>query len=211
MAVGCGSTGQNAAQREPSMIPQHKFELAKEPPINAESRFAAGGLAESRGDWQRAITQYEESLKLRPDNVETIGRLSVCYAMMRQPEQAIHFGERAVQLSGGSPNAWNNLAQCQEYAEKLQDAEASYRQGIEKDPKNKLCRINLGLLLVRQGRVDEGREQMSAVLPPAEVHFNVASVFELQKKPAEAKAEYQRAIALDPKLTDAKKRLAKIE
>lgn len=193
------------------MIPQHKFELVKEPPINAESRFAAGGLAESRGDWQRAITQYEESLKLRPNHVETIGRLSVCYAMTRQVEQSINLGERVVELSNGSPNAWNNLAQCQEYANRLQDAEASYRKGIEKDPKNKLCRTNLGLLLVRQGRVDEGREQMCVVLPAAEVHYNVASVFELQKKTAEAKAEYQKAIALDPKFTDAKKRLAKIE
>ena len=52
---------------------------------------------------------------------------------------------------------------------------------------------------------------MSVVLPAAEVHYNVASVFELQKKTAEAKAEYQKAIALDPKFTDAKKRLAKIE
>ncbi|MDW8262995.1 MAG: tetratricopeptide repeat protein, partial [Phycisphaerales bacterium] len=73
-----------------------------------------------------------------------------------------------------------------------------------------ICRTNYGLLLLRLGRVEEGCKQMEAVLPPAEVRYNVASMLELQNRKAEARIEFEKALKLDPNLQDARKRLAQL-
>ncbi|MCS7033225.1 MAG: tetratricopeptide repeat protein, partial [Phycisphaerae bacterium] len=110
----------------------------------------------------------------------------------------------------GSPEAWNNLAQCYEFANRLEEAAEAYQKGIEKDPRSVICRTNYGLLLLRLGRVEEGCKQMEAVLPPAEVRYNVASMLELQNRKAEARIEFEKALKLDPNLQDARKRLAQL-
>lgn len=208
--VGCNSSNQRrTASREPSV--QEKFELVDEPDITADTRFAAGQLAESRSDWNRAIYQYEAALKLNPKHRPSLSRLAAAYAITRQPVKSVPAAKRFVEVTGGSPESYNDLAQCYEYANRPGDAETAYKLGIDKDPQNRLCRTNYGLLLARIGRTDEARSQMSEVLPVAEVHYNIASVLEIQGKKDEARAEYRLAIAADPNLSDAKKRLAKIE
>jgi len=59
--------------------------------------------------------------------------------------------------------------------------------------------------------VGEGKLQLGAVLKPAEVHYNLGSVYESQGKKAQAKAEYRQALELDPQFTDATTRLAELE
>ena len=46
------------------------------------------------------------------------------------------------------------------------------------------------------------------MLTPAEAHYDVASVCEEMGNKSDAKAEYQKALELDPKLGDARQRLA---
>ena len=48
----------------------------------------------------------------------------------------------------------------------------------------------------------------SVRLSPAEVQYNLGSICEQQGKRIEAKAYYEKALALDPKLRDARIRLA---
>ena len=54
--------------------------------------------------------------------------------------------------------------------------------------------MNYGLWLARKDRVDEARAQMSAVLKPAEVHYNIASVLEMQGNKPAAKVEFAKAL-----------------
>ena len=83
--------------------------------------------------------------------------------------------------------------------------------GIEIDPKNQPCRVNYGLMLARHGRIEEATTQLSAALSPAQVHYNLASVYEQQGKKDQAKSEYIEAIKSDPKLIDAQMRLAGLD
>lgn len=211
-AVVGGCHQSNHAQR-PTAPPmaQQKFDLVKEPEINPETRFAAGQLAESRGDWDLAIRQYEAALREQPDDQRAQHRLAFSHTMARQFDRAEQAWLRYAQLTHNSADAYNNLAQCYEFADRPADAERAYRSAISVDPRNAFARTNYGLMLVRLGRIDDGRAQMASVLPPAEVHYNVASVLELQGKKPQARAEYVRALELDPQLGDARKRLAKLD
>ena len=93
----------------------------------------------------------------------------------------------------------------------LKAAEGAYQKGIAKDAKNEPCRVNYGLMLARQDRMTDAVNNLRAVLTPAQVAYNIGSVHELRGKKEQAKAEYQRAISLDPDFNDAKQRLAALE
>ena len=63
-------------------------------------------------------------------------------------------------------------------------------------------------MLARQGKIDEAMAQLTAVLTPAEAHYDMGAVFERQGKMAEARMEYRMAAQLDPKLQDARQKLS---
>src|SRR4051794_13592943 len=76
-ATGCASdkdkdkkpTNKSPAQARAKGEAPDKFEAsAGDPPLTADTRFAAGQLAESQGDAARAITQYRAALKIDPNH-----------------------------------------------------------------------------------------------------------------------------------------------
>ena len=91
------------------------------------------------------------------------------------------------------------------------DAEATYQTGIAKHPDGPLCHVNYGLMLVRKSDVDNAVKQLSAVLKPAEVNYNIASVYsELGRKDL-AQFYYKRSLQCDPGFVPARQKLAAVE
>lgn len=190
--------------------PATLFERAKDPPITAETHFAAGQLAESHGDFPQAITQYRNALVLDKNHLPAMYRLGCVYAQAKRYSDALQTWNRYVQATHGSAEAYSNLAFTHELAGNPNAAETDYKRGIEHDPKNQACRVNYGLMLARHARIAEATVQFQAVLSPAEVHYNLATVHELQRRKDLAKVEYQKALALDPNFADARTKLASL-
>jgi superkiller protein 3 len=193
--------------------PQAKsaFDTAKEPAIRAETRYAAGQLAESQDNPANAMRQYEEALKLKPDHVPSLYRLGVVAAQVKQYPKAIETWKRYLKATHDSANGYANLGFCYELSGDGKQAEESYQKGIDKDPKSQPCRVNYGLMLARQDRMTDAINHLRAVLTPAEVSYNIGSVLEMKGRKEQAKAEYQKALALDPNFHDAQQRLAALE
>jgi tetratricopeptide (TPR) repeat protein len=187
------------------------FDNVKDPPLTADTRFAAGQLAESQNQLDAAVGQYREAIKLNPKHQPSIYRLAVLHTKAQQYPQAIEMWKQYVKATNGSATAYSNLAFCYDLAGKPEDAEDAFKTGVQNEPQNEPCRVNFGLFLARQGRKDEAIEQLSTVLKPAEVHYNLASIYEQTGRKAEARSEYERAIELDPQLWEAKSRLANLE
>jgi tetratricopeptide (TPR) repeat protein len=196
-----------AAQRDVKQQPD-SFDTAEEPPINADTHFAAGQLAESQGDVSRATKQYEEALKLDANHKNALFRLGAVYTQSKRFNEAIAIWQRYLKATNNSAAASGNLGLCYERAGRMEEAELAYKAGIARDPEDAACRINYGLMLARRDRLDEALAQLQTVLTPAEVHYNLGSVFEQQGKKEQAKAYYRKALDLDPKLADARSRLA---
>jgi tetratricopeptide (TPR) repeat protein len=182
-----------------------KFDTNK--PLNAETHFAAGQFAEGNGDPDTAIQQYQSALKLDPNYKGALLRLGMLYASQQQYPQAIEIFQRFVKATDGSASAYSDLGFCLELAGRTDDAQSAYKTGIAQDPKNQPCRVNYGLLLARSGKIAEATAQLQTVLTPAQVHYNIAAVFEGQGRTEQAKSEYQAALQLDPNMTDAQARL----
>ena len=217
-AAGCGShansggiSGLSPDQARQMNGERSAFETSEDPPINARTHFAAALVAESHNDWGTAVKQYRQVLKLAPAHRESLYRLGVCLSHLKKYPEAVRAWEEYVEATGGSAGAYSNLGFCHELAGQIDGAEAAYRQGIERDPRNVPCRTNYGLMLARVGRTAEAAMQLQAVLSEAEVHYNLGSVLESQGRREGAKAEYRKALAVDPDFTDAQVRLAGLD
>jgi protein O-GlcNAc transferase len=188
-----------------------QFENAQDPPISADTHFAAGQLAESQDQLPRALDQYQAALKVDPKFQPAMFRLGTVQTQLKMFTEAVATWQRYIKATGGSAAGYNNLGFTHELARQPKEAEAAYKQAIAKDPKDQHSRMNYGLMLARQGRKPEAIQQLSAILKPAEVHYNLGSVFEQQGKKDQARAEYQQALLLDANLHDAKARLTTLK
>jgi tetratricopeptide (TPR) repeat protein len=206
-----GIQGMGNEQARDMNAARAKFEQSEDPPLTAQTHFAAGQLNETQGAMALAIEQYEEALKLDPKCKPALFRLGCLYSEMKQYPQAIEAWNRYIDVTEDSAQAYNNLAFCQELSGDRKSAEESYQAGIERDPSNQPCRVNYGLMLTRQGRLNEAKEQFCAVLSEAEAHYNIASVLQQQGKKEAARAEFKQAIKTDPKFSDAQTRLADLD
>jgi Flp pilus assembly protein TadD len=208
LLAGCAHKDSSTAQTPPPNLSE--FEKTKDPPIQAQTHFAAGMLAESQGDYGQAIGQYRKALKLDPKNVEALYHLGIVCTATKDFPSAIDAWNKYIALTR-SASAYSNLAFCQELAGNPAAAEAAYRQGIQRDAASEPCHVNYGLMLVRHGRPNEGLLQLQTVLPPAKAHYDLAAVYEQLGHKKEAKSEYAKALELDPQFQDAKTKLASLE
>jgi tetratricopeptide (TPR) repeat protein len=190
--------------------PTSDFEKVKDPKITADTWFAAGQLHEAQGSLPAAIEQYNKALEDNDEHHGALYRLGVLYATTKNYDQAVKTWKRYISVTHHSAVGYSNLGFCYELSGDVAEAERAYLTGIERDSDSAPCRVNYGLMLARHGRIDEGVAQMKPVLSEAEVHFNVGSVHEGQGRKELARAEYQRALQLDPKLKDASARLQKL-
>ncbi len=214
-AAGCAANGRDgdAPEADARVQAQTKtaFDTDKEPSITLDTRFAAGQLAEGQNNPAVAIKQYEEALKLKPDHVPSLYRLGVVFAQLKQYPKAVETWKKYIKATHNSASGYGNLGFCQELAGDFKAAEGTYLKGIAKDGRNQPCRVNYGLMLARQDRMTDAITHLRAVLTPAEVSYNLGSIHEQRGHKEQAKAEYEKALALDPEFLDARARLAAIQ
>ena len=85
------------------------------------------------------------------------------------------------------------------------------RQAIALKPRLARAHNNLGLLLARDGKIDEALAEFRAAgCRPAEAHQNVAFVMSTERRWDEARHQYELAIAANPAATTARGRLAEL-
>jgi tetratricopeptide (TPR) repeat protein len=201
---GDSSTGQG-------IPPDAKVEAAEVVNPNVNAHLAAAQLALNQNNLPEAIKQYNDVLAQDPDNKKALFNLGTLYVYQRQFDQAIAAWDRYVRVTDNSALAWSNLGRAHELAGHWKEAEVNYLRAIERDPQNKSARVNYGILLAKRDRPDEATQQLSTVLVPAEVQYNLGSVYELKKNYVKAKECFQKALSFDPELTVARQRLDQLQ
>ncbi len=209
LIVGCEAASPKTQREERPDI--ETIQDAPEPIINAQTYIAAGDLSVSRGQHARAVEQYEKAFALRPKDSGLAKKIAIACASSGQTAKSLEAWQKYLVTSDHSVDAYGCLGYAYELAGEPDQAEKTYEEGIRKHPKGALIRINYGLMLVRRSKVDQAVAQMSEVLQPHEVNYNVASVYEQMGRRDLAQFYYRRALECKPTFSPAKQKLASVE
>lgn len=202
--AGCKSSGPDRRERVAESV---KVDESKPVEPSGSVHRAAGDLALSQQNAPEAVKQYRKALELNPADKAAMYRLATIYAYAKQFDDSIAMWQRYNAATADSAEGLSNLGRTYELAGRWREAEAAYVASIRKDGSNATARVNYGIMLAKRDRIDEAEEQLSKALRPAEVQYNLASVFEIRQDLTSARERYARAFALDPTLVAAKQKL----
>ena len=121
--------------------------------------FHLGGLAvnlavilASKGHYQEALEYYARALEVNPDQPMTHINMARAFAALGRNEEAGQHYQKAGSVALAHADA---LAQ----QGRLDEAAAQFREAIQLIPDNAEAHCHLGMVLVRQGKFPEAREQ----------------------------------------------------
>jgi adenylate cyclase len=99
-------------------------------PRNAEAYRTLGMVQEFRGDFARAIEQFEESTGIAPSDAESQRRLAVALVARGQLDDALKTSQRAVTVDPGDVDSYVTLGLIQEHAADYKGAAESLEQAL---------------------------------------------------------------------------------
>jgi lipoprotein NlpI len=110
-----------------------------------------GNAYQSKADYQRAIQDYDEAIRIDPDSALAFNNRGSAFQHMGNYARAIQDYDQAIRLNGSFPLSYNNRGRAHhlngDYAQAIKD----YGEAIEIDPDYPLAFYNRGLARFDQG------------------------------------------------------------
>ncbi len=128
----------------------------------SEALALLGHVCLGLGRLDEAKSDLEESLSIEP-SAEAWSGLAGLHFLQGDPAAAEKAFHEALRLDPKDPDSWFNLGNSLVVQEKMAEAEEAYRKAIEVDPgpSSASARLNLGVLLLTRGKVDEAKKTLS--------------------------------------------------
>ncbi len=189
----------------------HHYRLALEAdPAYAPARVALLQMLAAGGQLDDAEAQARKLLQETPHSGDAHLALGTILVRKGQFLEAIPVLEKAVQYSPGAAPGHALLGLAAQRAGRYPQAAEAYRQAAKLDPKNPAYQETFGLVLGQAGRHQEGAEVLRK-LTSAPGYDRSAGFTNLgwvyrnmdPRQPTKSAAAYKRALALDPKNTQA--------
>jgi Tfp pilus assembly protein PilF len=166
---------------------------------------------QNQGRTEDAKKMYLEAVKLAPQRADAYHFLALLHDRKGECREAEPFYQQALQIDDQNAAVHCDLGYSYYLQQRWAEAETQLRRALELDSDLKRGHNNLGLLLARTGREREAWEEFRlAGIGPAEAHTNLAYVYTMLDRWTDAEAEYQQALAIDPRLKPAQEGLAKL-
>lgn len=129
------------------------------PPGTAQALIGLAGLAEFRGDIQKAEDTYMRAMRASPASPDALLHLAALYWSQGKLEQARAQFERAIELAPASAQVYIALGDFEQSQLDWAAAERSYKQAAAVAPTDPAGRIALGQLYQLQGRQQDALTQ----------------------------------------------------
>ena len=171
-----------------------------------------GALYESRGDYARAIEQFDTAISVDPGNYESYSALGHIALRLNQPEKAMDQFRRAIEINPKMMDARmklvNMLADRGRFDESLNLA----RGGVEQHPKLHSAHAAVGTVLLRMNRLDDAARSLRIAIDldpnQGQTHNTLGVVFDRMNRIDDAIRHYVEAVRLQPNLVLAHHNLA---
>lgn len=182
--------------------------------LERDPGFALASAALGRAYWRRYQATHDTrwaheaektshaALGTPADLPEIHATLGMAYLETGRAELAAHSFRRAGELDPRHEEAWIGLAQVEERAGRLPEAEGHLRRALELHPESWAAANEFGKFLYRRGRLEEARSMFQRVveLTPDNAlgYTNLGGAHTRLGQAAEAIVAYERSLALRP-------------
>jgi len=149
--------------------------LLKDDPGNPLRHDAVASLYLDAQQYDDAVAEYRESLRLNGDSAPTHYNLAFALSARGRRDEAIDELKAAIAIDPAYAQAHNNLGALLQVGGKTAEARAEYERAIALRPDNVEARANLGQLLSNLGRLSDAADQFTAVLALKADHVQALS------------------------------------
>ena len=191
-------------------------------PENFTANYTLGDLLMNKGKAAEAIPYFEASSKADPESVIASTELGVALFTASKLPEAMQRFRRALELDASYTDARFDLASAEAASEEWENAANDFRQVMKERPGNLKAKEHLGEVLLLWGNAlfDAGKDDQAALryrealsIRPddAELHGRLGVSLGRMGQLAEAEAELQAALKIDPALEQAKRALGIVQ
>lgn len=160
--------------------------------------FALGTL----GEYDAAIANYEEALKLRPEDPSILLAMGQAYLDAGRDDYAADAFGRALAGSPGDSRALTGLAYLDLKGDDAESARDKLERALAADPENALAMSYLGLLEMGERKYDLARAHLenALALEPDNLtaNFNLAGIYAMQGEYAGAEKHFRAVLERKP-------------
>jgi tetratricopeptide (TPR) repeat protein len=170
---------------------------------NPDSWMAHGNLGRllmHRGQFDEAMAQYQEALRINPRDVDSLVSVGNALFGKGRHDEAADFYGRALAVNPLNPEAHVNLAVILANRGRVEEAIDHDRQALRVNPIHVTAHVNLAVMLASSGRYEEALEHYRAALETSPdqplTHINLAIALAALGRSAESADQYRIAAAL---------------
>lgn len=167
-------------------------------------------LARKRGMDDEAIAQYLAARQIDPQVKGVSHPLAVLYDRAGKMDAAHREYQAAIAEVGNDANLLCDYGYFLYSRGKHDEAEATLRSALKKDPQHHQAKVNLGLVVGTRGKYDEAEKLFTEAIGPAAAAHNVG-MLKLRAGDAGSAIEHLKvASSQDPSLSQSREVLAKL-
>lgn len=181
-------------------------------PDSVEAHQSLGVAYKQLGQWGDAAQSFERAISVDPNYAPSYFELAELSQSLGRPDAAVSFYLRAINLDPSNTEAFRRLGELLYARENWVGAENCFQRvidvGLLAADRDALLELlnKLGISLVRQEKLARAAEVFQRILELApgiaEMHSNLAYVYERQGKLQEALAAGQRAVEMKPEYAE---------
>jgi tetratricopeptide (TPR) repeat protein len=173
----------------------------------ARAFYDSGTAAFNNGDYQKAVRDFSQAIKLSPDWPEAHYSLAVALTEVEKPKEAIEQFEQVLKLDPTDQLkilSSYNIGNAQSELGENEAAVEAYKRAIQIDPKLSKPHNNLGLAYAALSRISEALAEFKRAVELrddyAEAHFNLGIAYLQSGRKEEAQVQQQLLLKLKPEL-----------
>jgi tetratricopeptide (TPR) repeat protein len=160
-----------------------------------------------RGEYDRAIADYTEAIRLRPDDSAAYHNRGNAYDSLKKCDQAIADYTEAIRLKPYDPDIHDNRGNAYVHLEKYDQAIADYTEAIRFEPNNAAAYFGRGVAYIDSKEYAQAIADYTVAIrlkpDSSDAYNNRGNAYEALRDYDRAIADYTEAIRLKPDVSDA--------